>query len=132
MQGTEDPASAFIPVPAPLRLLVYPCEVPVSPFQCAPCYVEAVIVPPRNPDLKTSKPFVVSLSIYFAREEITEDTKSPLEAVNTSKALEVLEKGSCVMGGVFREVDFGRDIPYELQQEKATVRDRLSHSINIY
>lgn len=104
----------------------------MPPLQCPPCYVEAVIVPPWNPDLKTSRPFVLSLSIYLAREEITEDTKPPLEAVNTSKGLEVLEKGSCVMGGMFREVDVGCDIPYELEQEEAAVRDRLSHSINIY
>lgn len=94
--------------------------------------LEAIIVPPWNPDLKTSRPFVLSLLIYLAREEIIEDTKSPLEAINTWKALEVLEKGSCVMGGIFREVDFGCDIPYELEQEVAAVRDRLIHSINIY
>lgn len=74
---------------------------------------------------------MLSLSIYLAREEIIEDIKSPLEAVNTSNAPEVLELRSCVMGGIFR-VDFRCDIPYELEQEEAAVRDRLTHSINIY
>lgn len=35
------------------------------------------------------------------------------------------------MGEMFRVVDLGYNIPYELEQEKAGVRDQLIHSINI-
>lgn len=54
-----------------------------------------------------------------------------MEAVNTGKALEVLEKGSCLMGE-FREADLGYDITYEWEQEEAAARDQLNHPTNIY
>ena len=54
---------------------------------------EAVIIPPWNPGLKTSRPRVLSLLIYLAEEGATEDTTSPWEAVNKRRLRKLLGRG---------------------------------------